>query len=286
MMRSLERHAVILGLLRQQEHVTIEAMAAACDASLQTIRRDLNQLSEDGRVVRYHGGARLADLARTATYEVRSASHVREKVAAGQLLARLIPDGASLFLAGGSTLALAAQELRACERLTVVTNNLHAAVTLYDKTGFDVCVLGGTMRPASGSMIGEDAVRMIERYSLDYAVIGTCGISADGALLEYDQGLVPPILAMIANARQTVLVADGSKFGTKGIVRAANLEAVDHFVTDRAPEGAAAELLARHGVEVHPAGLPSADRTLDGRERPQDYRNEENIRAHIDKNFQ
>ncbi|ABA81427.2 DeoR family transcriptional regulator [Rhodobacter sphaeroides] len=269
MMRSLERHAVILGLLRQQEHVTIEAMAAACDASLQTIRRDLNQLGEDGRVVRYHGGARLADHARSATYEVRSASHVREKVAAGQLLARFIPDGATLFIAGGSTLALAAQELRACEGLTIVTNNLHAAVTLYDKTGFDVCVLGGTMRPASGSMIGEEAVRMIERYSLDFAVIGTCGISPDGALLEYDQSLVPPLLAMISNARRTVLVADGSKFGAKGIVRAAPLSAVNHFVTDRAPEGRAADLLARTGVKVHhPANpnLSSQDAAADGRE--------------------
>ncbi|MFQ6776122.1 DeoR/GlpR family DNA-binding transcription regulator [Cereibacter sphaeroides] len=269
MMRSLERHAVILGLLRQQEHVTIEAMAAACDASLQTIRRDLNQLGEDGRVVRYHGGARLADHARSATYEVRSASHVREKVAAGQLLARFIPDGATLFIAGGSTLALAAQELRACEGLTIVTNNLHAAVTLYDKTGFDVCVLGGTMRPASGSMIGEEAVRMIERYSLDFAVIGTCGISPDGALLEYDQSLVPPLLAMIANARRTVLVADGSKFGAKGIVRAAPLSAVNHFVTDRAPEGPAADLLARTGVKVHHPAIPnltSQDAAADGRE--------------------
>lgn len=258
-MRSLERHAVILDLLRKQEHVTIEDMAEACHASLQTIRRDLNQLGEDGRVVRYHGGARLADLARTATYEVRSASHVDEKVSAAQLLARFIPDGASLFIAGGSTLALASRELRSRERLTVVTNNIHAAVTLYDKTGFDVCVLGGAMRPASGSMIGEEAVRMIERYSLDYAVIGTCGISADGALLEYDQSLVPPVLAMIANARQTVLVADSSKFGASGIVRSASLDAVDHLITDRAPSTAVAEQMARHNVRVHHISPDLAD---------------------------
>jgi DeoR family transcriptional regulator, glycerol-3-phosphate regulon repressor len=253
MMRSPERQAVILDLLREREHVTIEAMAAACDASLQTIRRDLNQLCADGRVQRYHGGARLADLARSATYEARSASNVAEKEAAARLLAQVVPDGASLFLAGGSTLAMAAQQLRARSGLTIVTNNIHAAITLYDHVGFEVVVVGGAMRPASGSMIGEEAVRMIERYALDYAVIGACAVAEDGALLEYDRSLVPPILAMMANARETVLVADASKFAARGIVRAGHLDAVDRLVTDRTPSSAAAALLARHSVAVHAA---------------------------------
>lgn len=251
MMRSFERHTTIVKLLQNQEYVTIEAMAQACDTSAQTIRRDLNALEGEGKVQRYHGGARLAGVVSSDTYETRSASHVEEKEVAARLLSRLVPDGSTLFLAGGSTLALSAQSLRDRENLTIVTNNLHAAMSLYDKTGFNLHIVGGAMRPASGSMTGEDAARFIERYSLDLAVIGTCGIDGEGSLLEYDQSLVPPLLAMIANARETILVADASKFSASGIVRGAHLRDVDHLVTSAKPSGAIANLLAEHGVRVH-----------------------------------
>ncbi|TKT69915.1 DeoR/GlpR transcriptional regulator [Aquamicrobium sp. LC103] len=254
MMRSFERFDVILGLLQAQDYVTIEDMAAACDTSPQTIRRDLNVLARDGKVQRYHGGARLPEAPSAATYEVRSTSHVEEKKVAAGLLPDLIPDHSSLFIAGGSTLALAAQCLRVREGLTIVTNNLHAAISLYDKIGFEIHVVGGAMRPASGSLTGDEAARIIERFSLDFALIGTCGIAADGALLEYDQSLVPPLLAMIANARETILVADSSKFASTGIVRSTHLRSVDRLLTNETPPAASIELVNSFGVSLHLPG--------------------------------
>ena len=251
MMRSFERLDMILGLLQAQDYVSIEDMAAACRTSPQTIRRDLNVLVQDKKVQRYHGGARLPETQVAATYEVRSASHVEQKKIAAALLPDLVPDRSSLFIAGGSTLALAAQTLRGREGLTIVTNNLHAAISLYDKIDFEIYVVGGAMRSASGSLTGDETARIIERFSLDFALIGTCGIAADGALLEYDQSLVPPVLSMIANARETILIADSSKFASTGIVRSAHLRDVDRLLTNKEPQGASAELLRSFDVVSH-----------------------------------
>jgi DeoR family glycerol-3-phosphate regulon repressor len=251
MMRSFERHTVILKLLQGREYVAIETLAQACKTSPQTIRRDLNTLEVEGKVQRYHGGARIVGDMPIATYEVRSASHVEEKEIAASLLVELVPDGSTLFLAGGSTLALAARSLRDRENLTIVTNNLHAAVALYDRTGFQLHMVGGFMRPASGSLTGDHTSRDIERFSLDIAVIGTCGIDGEGSLLEYDQSLVQPILAMMANARETILVADASKFNATGIVRGAHLRDVHHLVTSSKPSVSTAALLAEHNVQTH-----------------------------------
>lgn len=251
MMRSFERHTTILKLLQEQDYVTIETMAQACETSPQTIRRDLSVLEGESKIQRYHGGARLLGVMPNATYEARSASHVKEKEVAARLLVQLVPDGTTLFLGGGSTLALSARHLRDRDGLTIVTNNIHAAVSLFDRVGFQLHVLGGFMRPASGSLTGDDTHRAIERFSLDLAVIGTCGIDAEGSLLEYDQSLVPPIKSMIANARETVLVADASKFNATGIVRGAHLRDIDHLVTSSKPIGAIAALLAEHSVQVH-----------------------------------
>lgn len=257
MKRSHERHALILNLLQTDGFVSIEMMASACGTSTQTVRRDLAELSRDGKVLRYHGGARLPEPKRVESFQVRSASHVDEKRIAAELLSDQIPDGASLFLAGGSTLALAAEIIRKRERLTIVTNNLHAAMTLYDKEGFDVHVVGGRVRTASGSLVGNGTVEDIASFSLDFAVIGTCAITADGTLLEYDESLVGPINAMIANARKTILVADGSKLGSTGIVRAAHLRNVDMFVTDRTVAADFAALFQQWKVETISADAQS-----------------------------
>jgi DeoR family glycerol-3-phosphate regulon repressor len=264
MKRSHERHALIMSLVTANGFVAIEDMAAACETSTQTIRRDLAILSNEGKILRYHGGARLPDQKRSATYEIRSASHVDEKLAAASLLPDLIPDGSSLFLAGGSTLALAAQCLLRKERLTIVTNNLHAAVTFYDKDGFDVHVVGGWLRTASGSLVGDGALASIESFSLDFAVIGTCGINDDGTLLEYDQSLVGPVAAMIANAREKILIADSSKLNANGIVRGVHLREIDHLLIEKSlPNGALAGL-TRHGVTVH-APTDDNERSKKGR---------------------
>ncbi|WP_414474950.1 DeoR/GlpR family DNA-binding transcription regulator [Microvirga sp. M2] len=250
MKRSQERQALILSMLQSKGFVPIELMASTCGTSLQTIRRDLSELSRTGKVLRYHGGARLSEPKRAENYRSRSASHVEEKRVAAELLVDQIQDGSSLFLAGGSTLTLVAEALLRRDRLTIVTNNLHAALTLYDKEGFNVHVVGGWIRTASGSLVGANAASEIGTFSLDAAIISTSAITEEGALLEYDESLVGPINAMIANARRTILVADCSKFGRTGIVRAAHLRDVDLLVTDRVVPSEFAELLQHYQIDL------------------------------------
>ncbi len=262
MMRSVERHSVIIDLLRAHEHVSIDDLARACRTSFQTIRRDLEQLSREGQVRRYHGGATLPGGVPAASHASRSASQIKEKEAAAALAASLIPDGASLFLAGGSTLAMTAQKLCEREELTIVTNNLHAAVVLFERTGFNLHVVGGALRPESGSMTGDDAVQFLKRFSVDFALVGTCGIDGSGDLLEHDQSLVGPISAMIGNAREVVLVADSSKFAPRGVVRSAHLRDVDHVATDSAPRGMLGDLLKRLDVRVHAPRSPEEGAAL------------------------
>jgi len=260
MKRSHERHAVILAMVNEDQFVSIEAMAQACQTSTQTIRRDLAKLSEDGRILRYHGGARLPEVDRAPSYATRSASYVQEKTAAATLILDVISDGASLFLAGGSTLGCVARALLRRSGLTIVTNNLHAAMTFYDKEGFRVHLVEGWLRTASGSLVGNRTAESISMFSLDFSVISTRGITSDGWLLEYDQDLVQPVEAMIANSRTSVLVADSSKFGSTGIVRAGHLKDIDHFLTNERPSPEFEALLDKHGVRLH---VPEAGRVPD-----------------------
>lgn len=248
-MHNFERHAAILSILQTREYAAIDELAATCGTSAQTIRRDLKELERAGRLKRFHGGAMLSDSPVAIAYDAQS--HLPQKEQAAALVADLIPNGSSIFLSGGSTLALAAQGMRRREDLTIVTNNLHAAVALFDRRGFELHIVGGISRISSASITGETAVKYIERFKVDMAVIGTSGIDADGTLLEYDQSLVSAMAAMLANSRKKILVADSSKFQGGGVVRGVHISEFNLLVTDRRPPPLIEAILKAGQIEVH-----------------------------------
>ena len=68
---SNSRQSQIVAQLRQSGRVAVEDLASKFGVALQTIRRDLNELSEARRVVRVHGGAIVASGVENLSYEAR-----------------------------------------------------------------------------------------------------------------------------------------------------------------------------------------------------------------------
>ena len=97
------RQSEIVGLLRQSGRVAVEELAAHFGVTVQTIRRDLNELSEARRVVRVHGGAIVASGVENLAYEARQHVAQPHKRLIGEAAARHIPDNASLFINIGTT---------------------------------------------------------------------------------------------------------------------------------------------------------------------------------------
>jgi DeoR family glycerol-3-phosphate regulon repressor len=177
-----------------------------------------------------------------------------EKRAIGRAAADIIPDGASLFINIGTTTEEVARSLLDRSGLLVITNNLNVAMLLYPHPRIDVIWAGGPVRRADGAVIGSAAVDFIRQFKVDYAVIGTSAIDADGSLLDFDYREVRVSQAIIANARQSILVADGMKFDRSAPVRLAHITDIDVFVTDHLPEGPVAELCRDKGIRVVECG--------------------------------
>lgn len=147
-------------------------------------------------------------------------------------------------------MTIAAQKLRVRSDLVVITNNLHAAMALYDKEGFDVMVTGGHIRMASGSLVGEETTACVERFVADYCVLSTAGIAPDGTLLEFDQAVIGPFTTMLRNSRKKILIADSSKFNGRGIVRCGLIGEMDYFLTDRLPPPNILQIIEENKVQL------------------------------------
>ncbi|WP_093990125.1 DeoR/GlpR family DNA-binding transcription regulator [Flavimaricola marinus] len=227
------RHPEIIEMARQEGKVTVEGLAAHFGVTLQTIRRDLTELAEAGALARVHGGAVLPSGTSNIGYEDRRVLNEAGKRRMGDVCARLIPNGASVFLNIGTTTEAVARALVQHRDLLVVTNNMNVASILTPHPACELILAGGQLRRADGGLTGNLAVQSIRAFKFDLAVIGCSALDADGDLLDFDIAEVGVSQAIIEQSRKTILVADHSKFQRSAPARIASLKAIDVFVTDR-----------------------------------------------------
>ncbi len=247
------RQQQILDLVRQRGFMSIEALADHFSVTPQTIRRDINQLSDRELLQRYHGGAGLPSSVENIAYQARQVHCLEEKRRIAQLVARHIPNDASLFINIGTTTEEVARALLRHRGLRIITNNLHVASIMSQNAGFEVIVAGGVVRGRDRGIVGETTIDFLGQFKADFGIIGISGIDADGSLLDFDHREVRASKCIIANSSQVFLVSDHSKFGRNPMVRLGNLRDLDAFFTDRMPPPAICELLEESDVRLHVA---------------------------------
>ncbi|PVA11370.1 DeoR family transcriptional regulator [Pelagivirga sediminicola] len=233
--RRLKRRDTILGIVRERGMVTVDALAEMLGVSMQTIRRDIDILCEDDALHRRHGRIELAHQSQNTPFDLRAATNPSGKHRIGEAAARLIPDGATIFISIGSTTLSTARALRSRRNLTVITNNLSAAMALSDEMSNRIILPGGELRLPDRDILGSDVVDFFNRYRAEYAIFGAAGVAEDGSLLEFHTVEVRARERIRENARSSILVLDSMKFGRLAPAAGENIREVDHLVLDRMP---------------------------------------------------
>jgi len=245
------RHAKIQELVQAKGFVTIDSLAREFDVTPQTIRRDINTLSHQGIIHRYHGGAGIGTSTENVAYNQRKMLCFKEKQKIAHMVAAQIPDHASLFINIGTTTEAIAQALCNHKRLRIITNNLNVASILSANVNFEVIVAGGLVRQRDGGIIGEATIDFIHQFKVDYGIIGISGIDSDGTLLDFDYREVRAARAIIDNSRKVFLAADHTKFGRNAMVRLGSIVEIDALFTDIQPPSALVEIMAEAEVQLH-----------------------------------
>ncbi len=226
------RHASILAQARVTGRVRVESLADTLGVTVQTIRRDLTSLAEQGRLQRVHGGAILPSTVANIGYADRRDLNEEGKSAIARAVARDIPNGCSLFLNIGTTTEAVARALLSHRDIMVLTNNLNVANILVDNPHCEVIVVGGLLRRADGGLVGNVTTQAIQQFKFDLAVISCSALDEDGDMLDFDIQEVGVSQAILQQARRRFLVADHSKFKRRAPARIGSLAAMDGFYTD------------------------------------------------------
>ena len=246
-----ERQTEVLELVRRRGFVSIEELARHFDVTPQTVRRDINELCDEGMLRRYHGGAGLPSSVENLTYQARKVLCPEEKRAIAREVVQHIPDEASLFINIGTTTEEVARALRNHRALRIITNNLNVAVILSGNENFEVIVAGGTVRSRDRGIVGEATIDLIRQFKVDFGIIGISGIDPRGSLLDFDYREVRVAQAIIENSRKVLLCADHTKFGRDAMVRLGHMSQVDALFTDQPPPPDFASMLRESETELH-----------------------------------
>jgi len=244
------RQSDIVELAKASGRVMVDDLARHFDVTPQTVRRDLNELCDRGRLVRVHGGALYPTTKENLLYENRRQIAADAKAAIGRVAAEIIPDSASLFINIGTTTEAVARALLQHRSLLVVTNNINVANILRASPTAEVVLSGGVVRHSDGALVGDAAVDFFNRFKMDFAVIGASAIDEEGSLLDFDMREVRVAQAIMANAKSVVLVADSTKFQRSAPMRIAHISQVDTFITDRCDVEGFAQMLDSHRVRL------------------------------------
>ncbi|MEY9848953.1 DeoR/GlpR family DNA-binding transcription regulator [Streptacidiphilus sp. MAP5-3] len=261
-MLKADRFARILDHVARAGSADVHELAELLDVSGATIRRDLQALDEQGLLRRTHGGAVTGSVNLELPLRHRAGARQDEKHRIALAAAELVPDGAVVGLAGGSTVTelarLLAERSRSAEggksaeggRLTVVTNAVNIAADLIVRPEIRLVVIGGQARTASYELVGPAADEHLARYRLDIAFIGVDGLSADAGCTTHDEMEAHTDRAFLQVASQGVVLADASKLGKATFASICPLREIDAVVTDATPPEPERSALAEARVRV------------------------------------
>ncbi len=231
-----ERQDAIQHLCDTLGTVTVRQIAEELEVSDMTVRRDLEEMSGQGRVVRVHGGARCAagepglTVPREFTHREKRALHVEEKRAVAARAAALVEPGQTVFLGAGTTMERLAQALPT-GRLRVVTNSLSVFDLLRDRPETELCLVGGIYRASTDAFVGPMAEKSLEPLGIDAAFIGCNGV-VDGAVSTSNMEEGRFQNEVLERSERRYVACDSSKVGRRDFYTFYSLDSVDALVTD------------------------------------------------------
>lgn len=249
--RATKRQAAILEMVERFGFVATDAMVTEFDVTPQTIRRDLNELSDEGLLARFHGGAGQVKSAENPPYTARLKTGVEAKRKIAELTASLIPNGSSLFMSTGTTIEAVAEALLEHQNLHVLTNNLHVAQILTRNETFQIIVSCGNVRHLDGGIVGSSSEDFIADFRMDIGIVGISGVDYEGTLLEYDPQEVKTAKTILKNSQKTIMVADRHKFGRHAMNRVGHLRDIDVIVTDSSLDASFQEICESEHTDIH-----------------------------------
>jgi len=244
-----ERHAYILRQIDLHNKVLSSDLSTEIKVSEDTIRRDLQELSEEGLIIKVHGGA----LSRSFNYfydqDNLIYSQPYKKIIA-EKTARLITDGMIVMTSGGTTIQEMARALPLSLKATFITGSIPAVLAYMQHPGIEIILIGDKVSKSAKITVGGEAISRIKQIRADLCILGINAIDVEHGITDNDWDVVQIKKAMIESARKVICVSISEKINSYQPFQICPLKDIDILITESDPETDILKPYADAGIEV------------------------------------
>jgi DeoR family transcriptional regulator, fructose operon transcriptional repressor len=229
-----ERKDFIIKQISIHTRMTLIELANSLNVSEDTIRRDVNDLAEDGKIIKIRGGAMSKAYHHSSNLK-ETYAHQNKKTIAEKALT-LLKDGMMVLIGGGTTIRefvkIIPNELKA----TFITVNPLTAVELLDKSNLEIILIGGPLSRYSQMSVGGEVNQRLSELKVDLCIMGTNAIDAREGLTDSDWETVQAKKAMIKASEKVAVLAISEKIDSVMRMKVADLKEIDYFITELLPD--------------------------------------------------
>ncbi len=229
-----ERQAYILHQVNLHNKVLSSTLCQEINVSEDTIRRDLQELAETGKVIKVHGGA-LSQSFNQLYYSVSNVYSQNQKKVIAQKAASLIHDGMFVLTSGGTTILELARSLPKELRATFISGSLPAILEYMYHPNIEVIVIGDKVSKNSKITVGADAIAKIHQINADLCFLGINAIDTTHGITDNDWDVVQIKKAMIGSAKKIVCLTIAEKINSVQPIHVCPIGKIDILITELPP---------------------------------------------------
>jgi DeoR family transcriptional regulator of aga operon/DeoR family fructose operon transcriptional repressor len=247
-----ERMELIVEIANRHDIITVEELMRKVGCSKATLRRDINKLSESGRIRKTHGGIMSVTMGAglvEPSLGAKSNLHMDEKRRIAAAALKHVKKNECVILDSGTTVLELAKLFDDSMPFTAVTYDLLIAMEIAKRPAIDLIMLGGVLRKNYYSLYGYFAEDMLKGISANKAFVTVDSVDVGQGLMNYSSDDIALKKLIVDSCDEVILMADHSKFEVRSFLRICGLSRVGRIITGRETREAHLERLREMGIE-------------------------------------
>jgi len=231
-----ERHQAILQVIQEKGRISIGEIQEQYGVSVDSARRDLRLLEEQGLLKRTHGGAIPLTQVNSCPPRHRNPMDMEifgNYAAIAKRAASLVREKDVVNLTSGSLGFIMLKYLPRDIDYTLVVNSVTLANELKYWDNVRVYIVGGKMRMhGTTSLVDSFATAFVRNMHFDLCLMTGAGCDASFGFSNGTDETATFQRAVIENSRRKVLMLPSAKIGFRAFIKVCDTEKFDMLLTD------------------------------------------------------
>ncbi len=244
-----KRFNYILEKLHDNSEVAFSELSSDLHVSEDTIRRDIDALANNGLLLKIRGGA-IPRSHNPLSFKDRIGQLSDDKELIAFKAQTLIKSGQTIFLDGGTSVYTLVSLLSTDIKLTVITNNTAIIPALSAYPSVDLIVLGGKYLKQSETIVGYQAIKMVENFQADLYFMGVCALDMVKGVTSSYMEEAELKQAMLRQSAVSIALSTFDKLETFESYRVCPIQSLDYVITETDAQNVRLRPFKEVGIKV------------------------------------